>query len=140
MVVNITQECHINKRINLNECITRTSRVYIGNQDKTLVGIGGHKLWIIDLTTSKVHYLNNESSLFAVAVHPLQSIIATGDQVGKIVIYTYPGGDFGCMPIKQYLHWHAHSVLSLSFTTNNMLLSGGLEVINIYIYIYREYL
>ena len=73
--------------------------------------------------------------LTAVAFHPTESTIATGDEEGAIVLaYLSPefvqGKDGSGPPPSAKLHWHAHEVRSLTFSADGTnLLSGGDEAV-----------
>jgi NET1-associated nuclear protein 1 (U3 small nucleolar RNA-associated protein 17) len=81
--------------------------------------------------TTKEKYLN-DSKITAVAVHPTENCIATGDRQGRIVLWqdVISGGDSSSPPIRTVLHWHAHGVADLAFNSDgSYLLSGGEEAV-----------
>lgn len=73
--------------------------------------------------------------LTAVAFHPTESTISTGDEEGAIVLaYLSPefvqGKAGSGPPPSAKLHWHAHEVRSLAFSPDGTnLLSGGDEAV-----------
>ncbi|KAG0031342.1 hypothetical protein BGZ81_001370 [Podila clonocystis] len=61
------------------------------------------------------------------AFHPTEGCIATGDEIGRITLW-YCFGKNVDRPVTTTLHWHAHKVAALNFTTDGTyLLSGGEE-------------
>ncbi|KFH63820.1 hypothetical protein MVEG_10513 [Podila verticillata NRRL 6337] len=63
----------------------------------------------------------------SLAFHPTEGCIATGDEIGRITLW-YCFGKNVDRPVTTTLHWHAHKVAALNFTTDGTyLLSGGEE-------------
>ncbi|KAI1317106.1 hypothetical protein EDD11_008993 [Mortierella claussenii] len=63
----------------------------------------------------------------SLAFHPTEGCIATGDERGRITLW-YCFGKNVDRPVTTTLHWHAHQVAALTFTTDgSYLLSGGEE-------------
>lgn len=61
------------------------------------------------------------------AFHPTEGCIATGDERGRITLW-YCFGKNVDRPVTTTMHWHAHQVAALAFTSDGTyLLSGGEE-------------
>ncbi|KAF9916156.1 hypothetical protein BX616_004488 [Lobosporangium transversale] len=61
------------------------------------------------------------------AFHPTEGCIATGDERGRITLWYCFGKNID-RPVTTTMHWHAHQVAALAFTSDgNYLLSGGEE-------------
>ncbi|KAF9173385.1 hypothetical protein BGX21_002483 [Mortierella sp. AD011] len=61
------------------------------------------------------------------AFHPTEGCIATGDERGRITLW-YCFGKNVDRPVTTTMHWHAHQVAALTFTSDGTyLLSGGEE-------------
>ncbi|KAJ6621208.1 WD40 repeat-like protein [Mycena sp. CBHHK59/15] len=101
-----------------------------------LVAIAGHKAYVASSAsmTGFTKYVSPER-LTCLAFHPSEEYFATGDEKGNIRLW-YCLNDQ--VPIKAVgvekktqtttLHWHAHAVSSIAFTSNGAyLLSGGEE-------------
>jgi NET1-associated nuclear protein 1 (U3 small nucleolar RNA-associated protein 17) len=72
--------------------------------------------------------------LTAVAIHPQQKYVATGDAKGQITLWYCLGqdqtkeGESVKKVVTSKLHWHAHAVTCLSFSSDGtLMLSGGEE-------------
>ncbi|KAF9351527.1 WD repeat-containing protein 75 [Mortierella sp. NVP85] len=63
----------------------------------------------------------------SLAFHPTEGCIATGDERGRITLW-YCFGKNVERPVTTTMHWHAHKVAAMSFTSDGTyLLSGGEE-------------
>lgn len=102
-----------------------------------LVATAGHKAYVAatsSLTTGFVKYVSPER-LTCLAFHPTEEYFATGDDKGIIRLWyclneAQPVNARGVEKKAQTttLHWHAHAVSSIAFTSNgSYLLSGGEE-------------
>ncbi|TFK77382.1 WD40 repeat-like protein [Pluteus cervinus] len=104
-----------------------------------LVAIAGHKVYVAtvsDLKSGFTKFVSPER-LTCLAFHPVDEYFATGDAKGCIRLW-YCLNDQ--LPAKARgvekkaptttLHWHAHAVSSIAFTSNGAyLLSGGEEAV-----------
>ncbi|KNZ77003.1 WD repeat-containing protein 75 [Termitomyces sp. J132] len=102
-----------------------------------LVATAGHKAYVAatsSLTTGFIKYVSPER-LTCLAFHPTEEYFATGDDKGNIRLWyclneVQPVTSRGVEKKAQTttLHWHAHAVSSIAFTSNgSYLLSGGEE-------------
>ena len=104
-----------------------------------LVATAGHKAYVVNsssLGDGFTKYVSPEK-LTCLATHPVDDYFATGDVKGNIRIWYCLNRD---LPVNATgvekksdttsLHWHAHAVSSLTFTSNGAyLLSGGEEAV-----------
>lgn len=68
--------------------------------------------------------------LTCVAFHPFEPYVATGDSWGQIRIWHCLSAEEQSKPTIEMMHWHAHEVGALQFTTDGAyLLSGGEEAV-----------
>ncbi|KAF8216066.1 WD40 repeat-like protein [Mycena galopus ATCC 62051] len=102
-----------------------------------LVAIAGHKAYVAStasLRSGFTKYVSPER-LTCLAFHPTDDYFATGDENGNIRLWYCLGDQQPVKPVgvekktqTTALHWHAHAVSSLVFTSNGAyLLSGGEE-------------
>ncbi|KAF7971392.1 hypothetical protein HWV62_21226 [Athelia sp. TMB] len=102
-----------------------------------LVAVAGHKAYVAPTSSLKsgfTKYVSPEA-LTCMAFHPSEDYFATGDDKGNIRLWyclndqvtaTVAGVEKRAQTTM--LHWHAHAVASLAFTSNGAyLLSGGEE-------------
>lgn len=104
-----------------------------------LVAIGGHKAYVCRTSDLKAGFtkLVSPDKLTCLAFHPNEDYFATGDSRGVVRLWyclneNIPSGVAGVekKAPTTTLHWHAHAVSSLAFTTNGAyLLSGGEEAV-----------
>jgi NET1-associated nuclear protein 1 (U3 small nucleolar RNA-associated protein 17) len=105
---------------------------------KYIVAIASHKAYIASSTNLEAGFTKYVSPerLTCLSFHPSEDYFATGDEKGVIRLWYC----LGVPPVKAFgiekrtqtsaLHWHSHSVTSLSFSTNGAyLLSGGTETV-----------
>lgn len=104
-----------------------------------LVATAGHKVYVARtsaLTAGFTKYVSPER-LTCLAFHPLEEYFATGDKTGVVRLW-YCLNDESVVNVKGVekktqtspMHWHAHSVSTLTFTANGAyLLSGGEEAV-----------
>ncbi|ORZ30942.1 WD40-repeat-containing domain protein [Catenaria anguillulae PL171] len=75
----------------------------------------------------------NDRKILALATHPTEPKVATGDESGKIKLWSVLGDNAvaqGQEPIVQTFHWHARRVNHFAFTHDGRhLLSGGDEAV-----------
>ncbi|KAF8913139.1 quinon protein alcohol dehydrogenase-like superfamily [Gymnopilus junonius] len=102
-----------------------------------LIATAGHKVYVAkmaSLSSGFTKYVSPER-LTCVAFHPLEEYFATGDEKGVIRLW-YCLNDNLAVNVRgvekrtqtRSLHWHAHAVSSVKFTSNGAyLLSGGEE-------------
>ncbi|XP_032239780.2 WD repeat-containing protein 75 isoform X2 [Nematostella vectensis] len=104
------------------------SQLAFNNKGSTIAFIskGRKQLRLFKFKTKEVKKFSYKGSQFTcVAFHPSKSCVATGDQLGRIIIWS---GLQNESPITMELHWHAHQLASLKFTHDgSYLLSGGEE-------------
>ena len=68
-----------------------------------------------------------ETEATSMMIHPTEPCIAIGDKVGKINFWYCFEKEQRSNPVTTSLHWHAHAVNCLAFTSADYLLSGGEE-------------
>ncbi len=80
----------------------------------------------LDLKPAKFTKVDHEVPLISASVAPDESMIATGDVVGKICIWHI--AEDGKSATKSTYHWHSHAVECVQFNSDgSMLYSGGHE-------------
>ncbi|KAJ3556436.1 hypothetical protein NM688_g2023 [Phlebia brevispora] len=104
-----------------------------------LVVIGGHKAYVAKTTDLKGGFTKfvSPEKLTCLAFHPSEEYFATGDTKGVVRLWyclndSIPSGLTGTekRAPTTTLHWHAHAVSALAFTSNGAyLLSGGEEAV-----------
>ncbi|KAJ7070869.1 WD40 repeat-like protein [Mycena amicta] len=102
-----------------------------------LVATAGHKAYVASTTALRAGFTKYVSPerLTCLAFHPSEEYFATGDEKGNIRLWycltdQLPAKAQGVEKKTQTssLHWHAHAVSSIAFTSNGAyLLSGGEE-------------
>ncbi|KAF8560049.1 WD40 repeat-like protein [Imleria badia] len=113
-----------------------TTGLAVSASGERLIAIAGHKAYVAYTANLKLGFTKFVSSerLTCLAVHPFEDYFATGDAKGVVRLWY-------CLDPKlvkvvgvekksqtSTLHWHAHAVSSIAFTTNGAyLLSGGEE-------------
>ena len=113
-----------------------TAGLAISASGERLIAIAGHKAYVAQISNLKSGFTKFVSPelLTCLAVHPFDDYFATGDAKGVVRLWY-------CLDPKlvkmvgvekksqtSTLHWHAHAVSSIAFTTNGAyLLSGGEE-------------
>lgn len=113
-----------------------TAGLAISASGERLIAIAGHKAYVAQISNLKSGFTKFVSPelLTCIAVHPFEDYFATGDAKGVVRLWY-------CLDPKlvkvvgvekksqtSTLHWHAHAVSSIAFTTNGAyLLSGGEE-------------
>jgi NET1-associated nuclear protein 1 (U3 small nucleolar RNA-associated protein 17) len=104
-----------------------------GSSDNTVLAfLKGKSLIVYENSQQqpeKVTKHKHSFPLTAVAVHPQQKYIATGDSKGQITLWYCLGQEEGVKKVvTSKLHWHAHAVTCLSFSSDGtLMLSGGEE-------------
>ncbi|KZT75043.1 hypothetical protein DAEQUDRAFT_753684 [Daedalea quercina L-15889] len=103
-----------------------------------LVATGGHKAYVCptsSLATGFTKFVSPQQ-LTCLAFHPSEEYFATGDVTGCIRLwYCLDAGLAKASGVQRTaqtttMHWHAHAVSSIAFTTNGAyLLSGGEEAV-----------
>lgn len=114
-----------------------TTGLAISSNGDWLVATAGHKVYVaktLSLAAGFTKYVSPER-LTCLAFHPSQEYFATGDDKGVIRMW-YCLNDGLAVNVKgvekktqtSSMHWHAHAVSALTFTSNGAyLLSGGEE-------------
>lgn len=101
-----------------------------------LVATAGHKSYVASLSSDKPRFTKyiSPERITCLALHPTEDYFATGDSKGVVRLwYCLDGTPVHAVGVEKRtqtasLHWHAHSVASLAFSTNGAyLLSGGEE-------------
>ncbi|KAF7307053.1 WD40 repeat-like protein [Mycena indigotica] len=102
-----------------------------------LVATAGHKAYVASTTALRAGFTKYVSPerLTCLAFHPSDDYFATGDEKGNIRLWYCLSDQIAAKPFgvekktqTTSLHWHAHAVSSIAFTTNGAyLLSGGEE-------------
>ena len=102
-----------------------------------LVAVAGHKAYVASTSSLKsgfTKYVSPEA-LTCLAFHPSEDYFATGDDKGNIRLWYCLNDQVATHAVgvekraqTTTLHWHAHAISSIAFTTNGAyLLSGGEE-------------
>ncbi|KAJ3775149.1 WD40 repeat-like protein [Lentinula raphanica] len=102
-----------------------------------LVATAGHKAYVSNLSNIKSGFTKYVSpdKINCLSFHPMEDFFATGDTKGNIRLW-YCLNESSTVKVAGLekktqttsLHWHAHAVSSLAFTSNGAyLLSGGEE-------------
>ncbi|KAG6380891.1 quinon protein alcohol dehydrogenase-like superfamily [Boletus reticuloceps] len=113
-----------------------TAGLAVSASGERLIAIAGHKAYVAPISNLKSGFTKfvSPEPLTCLAVHPFEDYFATGDAKGVVRLWY-------CLDPKlvkvvgvekksqtSTLHWHAHAVSSVAFTTNGAyLLSGGEE-------------
>ncbi|KAF8445606.1 WD40-repeat-containing domain protein [Boletus edulis BED1] len=113
-----------------------TAGLAVSASGERLIAIAGHKAYVAPISNLKSGFTKfvSPEPLTCLAVHPFEDYFATGDAKGVVRLWY-------CLDPKlvkvvgvekksqtSMLHWHAHAVSSVAFTTNGAyLLSGGEE-------------
>ncbi|KAG0370671.1 WD40-repeat-containing domain protein [Gamsiella multidivaricata] len=115
----------------------------ISSDGEYLVMAGRYKLHVIHIAAGNGveagGVTENDESRFrcyitpekitCLAFHPTEGCIATGDERGRITLW-YCFGKNVDRPVTTIMHWHAHKVAALTFTSDGTyLLSGGEEAV-----------
>jgi NET1-associated nuclear protein 1 (U3 small nucleolar RNA-associated protein 17) len=117
---------------------TRTTRgLAVSAGGSWLVAIGGHKAYVAPTANLKAGFVKfvSPEALTCLASHPTEEYFATGDEKGNIRLWycldetiAVSRAEVERRAPTSTLHWHAHAVSALTFTSNGAyLLSGGEE-------------
>jgi NET1-associated nuclear protein 1 (U3 small nucleolar RNA-associated protein 17) len=90
----------------------------------------GKKLLLcaIDGSNSTERTFTHDLDITTIDFHPTASYLAYGDSNGRISLLYFMTGTDGQAPLTSVMHWHAHKVAALRFTSDGeQLLSGGEE-------------
>lgn len=113
-----------------------TAGLAISASGEQLIAIAGHKAYVAQISNLKSGFIKFVSPdlLTCLAVHPFEGYFATGDAKGVVRLwYCLDPRLVKVVGVEKKsqsstLHWHAHAVSSVAFTTNGAyLLSGGEE-------------
>lgn len=96
------------------------------------VGISENSVHVINFEnpktyqyTARKHYVGHDVEINCVDFHPVEYCFATGDSLGRIIIWR---NIFDKYPLKEIFHWHALGVKDIVFSTyGNHIFSGGEE-------------
>eukprot|EP01137_Pigoraptor_chileana_P009467 Opistho-2@57784 len=84
------------------------------------------KLYLCDIKAATVEKFGHTHKLLALAFHPKEPCIATGDATGKVTLWYCIGGERPA--VTTTMHWHSHAVASIAYSGDGAyLLSGGHE-------------
>lgn len=84
-------------------------------------------LFIADKNSTQFIQHDIQTPINVVACHPGEDLIATGDIIGRIMLWRNFHQKY---PVREELHWHHQIVLSLAFSqSGTMLYSGGVECV-----------
>ncbi|EGD72883.1 hypothetical protein PTSG_04612 [Salpingoeca rosetta] len=90
----------------------------------------GKTLHVHSLAFGTERVFNTSNTITVIATHDETDAIATGDAQGKVHVWYGCFRDTDSPPVTTSLHWHAHAVSALTFTTDGAyLLSGGEEAV-----------
>jgi NET1-associated nuclear protein 1 (U3 small nucleolar RNA-associated protein 17) len=115
-----------------------TAGLAVSASGEWLIAVAGHKAYVAQVSALKSGFTKYVSpdALTCLAVHPLEDYFATGDAKGVVRLwYCLNQGRPAVANVEKRsqtseLHWHAHAVSSVAFTTNGAyLLSGGEEAV-----------
>lgn len=115
-----------------------TAGLAVSASGEWLVAVAGHKAYVAQVSALKSGFTKYVSpdALTCLAVHPLEDYFVTGDAKGVVRLwYCLNQGRPAVANVEKRsqtseLHWHAHAVSSVAFTTNGAyLLSGGEEAV-----------
>ena len=116
-----------------------TTGLAISPSGAWLVATGGPKAYVCSIASLGSGFTKfvSDELLTCLAFHPSEEYFATGDQKGQIrlwyclnPIHVSSRSQGEKRALTTTLHWHAHAVSSISFTTNGAyLLSGGEEAV-----------
>ncbi|CAG0884394.1 unnamed protein product [Darwinula stevensoni] len=97
-----------------------------GAHDDFLAGISGKRLCLHSFKTQdKRFYFSGDFDLTCIACHPYQPVVATGNTLGRIIIWN---DIWEQHYVRYYVHWHHLPVSDLAFSVDGtFLVSGGAE-------------
>ncbi|KAL4070635.1 WD40 repeat-like protein [Scleroderma citrinum] len=116
----------------------RTTGLAISASGERLIAIAGYKAYVAQIAALKSGFMKfvSPETLTCLAVHPSEEYFATGDVNGVVRLwYCLDPNLVKVVGVEKKsqtsaLHWHAHAVSSVAFTTNGAyLLSGGEEAV-----------
>ncbi|KAJ3391817.1 WD repeat-containing protein 75 [Lobulomyces angularis] len=94
--------------------------------ENTLVFATSSKLYCYSLIHKEIKFYSTKDTT-CIAVSPSEAFVAVGSRSGKITLW-YCIDVNNDIPVTSVLHWHAHDVYSIAFTSNGTyMLSGGEE-------------
>lgn len=117
-----------------------TAGLGISPSGEWLVAIAGHKAYVCSTSNFRSGFTKfvSPEQLTCLAFHPSEEYFATGDVTGRIRLWYCLNANsaaFTSTGVEKTaqtttLHWHAHAVSSIAFTSNGAyLLSGGEEAV-----------
>jgi len=116
----------------------RTTGLAISASGERLIAVAGYKAYVAQIADPKSGFMKFVSPevLTCLAIHPSEDYFATGDVKGVVRLwYCLDPNLVKVVGVEKKsqtsaLHWHAHAVSSVAFTTNGAyLLSGGEEAV-----------
>jgi NET1-associated nuclear protein 1 (U3 small nucleolar RNA-associated protein 17) len=94
-----------------------------------VLSYAGKSLVVCNISKNRQRSFPTSFALGAIAGHPSELCVATGNERGEVEVW-YGWTGRRQQPVKTVLHWHAHAVADLCFTTDGtFLLSGGEECV-----------
>lgn len=103
-------------------CIERSGRYVVACQGDTM------QIW--DALNEEMFQYEHSYRLTAAEFHPTDFCLATGDQNGVVTLWYRLCRSDGHHPAKVSLHWHAHAVADICFSSDgSYLYSGGEEAV-----------
>ncbi|KAG2155572.1 WD40-repeat-containing domain protein [Suillus clintonianus] len=115
-----------------------TAGLAVSASGEWLIAVAGHKAYVAQVSALKSGFTKYVSTdaLTCLAVHPLEDYFATGDAKGVVRLWYCLNQSRPVVANVEkrsqtsMLHWHAHAISSIAFTTNGAyLLSGGEEAV-----------
>jgi NET1-associated nuclear protein 1 (U3 small nucleolar RNA-associated protein 17) len=111
LLYNLSKDCH----------------VAFTHQGSCLVGFSRKDLLVYSFDQDATLRHSQRYKITCVAAHPSKDCIATGNKHGQVLLW-YEFLDPTSSPVCTTLHWHAHSVHDIEFTSEGTnLLSVGVE-------------
>jgi len=95
---------------------------------KYVISVSGHSVFIYSLADKTLIKHHHVRALRTVCCHPTDAYIATGDEMGMVILwYKY---ELAETVVTSSLHWHAHQVSATVFSDDGAyLLTGGEEAV-----------
>lgn len=124
----------------VNQVMMMNQFDHVNNDAHRAVVFGGehcaviykHILYIYEIpvkvgSKNRSHLVNQDKCFTCVAFHPTEPIIATGDNLGQIIIWN---SFHTSSPSRSVLHWHSRSVADLTYSpSGTFLYSVGAEMV-----------
>ncbi|GBG34999.1 WD repeat-containing protein 75 [Hondaea fermentalgiana] len=92
--------------------------------------VSRNTLLVHDSVSEENYKLPHDFPLTCAAIHPTQDIVIAGDEDGQIAVFRKSGPTSFASTTRTILHWHAHPVGAVSFSSDgNNFISGGQEAV-----------